>query len=392
MVCHKCPFLKFVGLNGDGFSEPLCSLGGATLDKEDLDIKQWCIADLLLHEARKRAADGAQRVVFSPLQQRAIGNAYSSVSRATYHLAELLHVEPMDISRFARRNGLLHRRRQSPHWQPTTAELEAVKQLYSSVGPVRLAPQLGVTVSQLTRQARKLELVKSAKRRWSAAERVEFVRLSPQMSPAALATHLGRTPTALLIKRKRWKVKCRQGWQLCDVCRLVGYDHHALRPAIVCGLLKGVYVRCRSDGLGWWHFTADAVAAFLLAWERTDPLRIDLRSLDQLMQEVSDSLQRQLAPLREKVADVVRYQVADNRKHHKTHIVERLRQHGFRVYHYNGVIATTAQPSDIRALFTPPVRARLKCVPVKAAPANSRKEKLSNGCHDGPQTTRNLSR
>lgn len=369
MMCRTCPFLKFVCANGNGWTEPQCALGGAMLDEEDLDVKQHCIADTLQQEAQQRASNGTSHDgAFSPLEQCAMRNAYGQVPRATYHLASLLHVNPMDISRFARRSGLIRSRRHSPPWKPTAAEWEVVKQLYPAMGPTRLAARLGVTVAQLTRRARQLGLVKPAQRRWTPDERAKLVQWSSQMSSHELAARLGRTPTALLLKRKRWKVKCRQGWQLQDACRLVGYDHHDLHEAIGNGRLKGVRVHYQDGVRGWWHFTSHAVADFLLRWERTDPLRVDLRSLDKLIEEVSPSRQRRLIPLREKVADVVRYQVVGNGKCHKAHIVKWLRRHRFAVYHHNGVIATTAQPSDLRNLFTPSVRERLRCLPQTPAP------------------------
>lgn len=374
MMCRMCPFLKFVCANGNGWTEPQCALGGAMLDEEDLDIKQHCIADTLQQKAKKRASDGTlEEIPFSPLEQHAMRNAYGQVPRATYHLASLLNVNPMDVSHFARHSGLIRSRQHSPTWKPTATELEVVKRLYPAMGPTGLAARLGVTVAQLIRRARQLGLVKPAQRRWTAQERAELVRLSSQMSSHELAARLGRTPTALLLKRKRCQIKCRQGWQLRDVCALVGYDHHDVRRAIRRGRLKGVRVHYQDGVRGWWHFTSHAVADFLLRWERTDPLRVDLRSLDKLMNEVSTPLQRQLAALREKVADVVRYQVVGNHKCHKVHVVKRLRRQGFAVYHYNGVIATPAQPSDVRALFTHKVYERLRCV----TPTATNREKLS---------------
>ena len=142
-----------------------------------------------------------------------------------------------------------------------------------------LARRLAVPRWKVIRWANDLGLARGKAPRWTAAEDTYIETYAHQSSIVAIATHLGRTPTAVRIRMKRFLgiAKSSNGYTLRRLCACLGCDHHKVERWIAAGWLRGERRHSERTALGdIWYFSDAAVRALIVEHpQEIDPRRAD---------------------------------------------------------------------------------------------------------------------
>lgn len=157
-----------------------------------------------------------------------------------------------------------------------------------------IARRLGMPRWAVNRRAVALGLSRPKDRPWTAQEEAYLEGNFHHVSVKALASRLGRSPTAVKLKAKRLGLrKYDEGYTACSLAEALGVDPHWVLARIRSGKLRASHRRTErvpQQGGDSWLITDEAVVEFL----REHPYDIDLRKVDSLwfMDLIAPYLQR----------------------------------------------------------------------------------------------------
>jgi hypothetical protein len=164
-------------------------------------------------------------------------------------------------------------------WTPDQDEI--IRKRYDSRTQTitQLAERFNFPRWVICRRAAELGVARCKEPFWSTADEAFLERNYPKRSIRFIAKKLGRTLTAVALKKKRLGItKTMEGYTLRGVCEGLGVDHHKVERWIRMGWLK-----VRGRGVDrpqgdYKYFTETRLRNFI----RSHPDEIDLRRVDRL--------------------------------------------------------------------------------------------------------------
>lgn len=164
-------------------------------------------------------------------------------------------------------------------WTPEQDEL--IRKCYDSQTHTitELAARFKVPRWVVRRRASQLGIARCKEPFWSKVDEQYLEKHYPKKSIVTIAKHLGRTLTAVALKKKRLGItKTMEGYTLRGICEGLGVDHHKVEKWIRAG-----WIKVRGRGVDrpqgdYKYFTEKDLRNFI----RRHPDEIDLRRVDRL--------------------------------------------------------------------------------------------------------------